>query len=75
MSRSYRKTKVQGNTLAKSEKVDKQKANRKFRRVVKEKVNQLDNELPARREVSNVWDFAKDGKRYVAGGNTKYMRK
>ncbi|NJB82812.1 hypothetical protein [Wenyingzhuangia aestuarii] len=75
MSRSYRKTKIQGNTVAKSEKEDKQKANRKFRRVVKEKVNQLENELPDRREVSNVWNFAKDGKRYISSINVKYMRK
>lgn len=74
MSRSYRKTKIFG-VLSGSEKKDKQKANRKFRRVVKEKVSHLDHKLPDRREVSNVWDFAKDGKRYISEISEKFMRK
>ncbi len=75
MSRSFRKTKIQGITTINSEKEDKQKANRKFRRVVKQKLNLDESDLPNRREVSNVWSFAKDGKRYCSKMTLKDLRK
>jgi len=64
MSRSKKKTKIRGITTAKSEKENKQNANRKFRRIVKQKIITEKTELPKVREVSNVWSFDKDGKRY-----------
>ncbi|MGY6649534.1 hypothetical protein [Wenyingzhuangia sp. IMCC45574] len=75
MSRSFKKNKIQGITTAKSEKYDKQKANRKFRRVVKEKLGSSSEELPQRRELSNVWSFAKDGKVYRLNMLDKDLRK
>ena len=55
MSRSRKKTKIHRVTKAKSEKVDKRDANRKFRRVVKQKkVNTNEEVLPEVRELSNI---------------------
>jgi hypothetical protein len=66
MSRSYRRTPVLGHTKAKSEKGDKRLAQRVWRHKVRLSLRQGRWEcLPALREVSNVWDFAKDGKQYV----------
>jgi hypothetical protein len=62
-----------GNTPSKSEKKDKVAANRKLRRISKIKIN-MDEEPPALREVSNVWDFGKDGKKYY-NKDEKFMRK
>ncbi|HAS41174.1 MAG TPA: hypothetical protein DCS93_11880 [Microscillaceae bacterium] len=75
MSRSRKKIKIQGITTAKSEKTDKQQANRKFRRVVKQKVKMNETELPELRELSNVWSFSKDGKMYNSGITDKDLRK
>ncbi|OJJ16962.1 hypothetical protein BKI52_30050 [marine bacterium AO1-C] len=75
MSRSRKKNKIQGITTAKSEKVDKQNANRKFRRIVKQKVGINETELPKLRELSNVWGFSKDGKRYNPEITDKELRK
>jgi len=63
MSRSYRKTPAWGHTTAESEKSDKIRANRDFRRAVQIALYNED-EMPLLREISNVWDFAKDGKSY-----------
>lgn len=75
MSRSIKKTKIHGITTAKSEKEDKQDANRKFRRVIKQKVKSEKTALPELREISNVWSFDKDGKRYNPEMTDKDMRK
>lgn len=75
MSRSKKKTKINGITTAKSEKENKQKVNRKFRRIIKQKVNSEKTELPELRAVSNVWDFDKDGKRYNSEMTKKELRK
>ncbi len=75
MSRSRRKTKIYGITTADSEKEDKRKANRKLRRLSKEKLKGNAETLPLLREVSNVWDFAKDGKKYDPKITDKLMRK
>lgn len=68
MSRSRRKTPITGIIAAQSEKSDKRIANRKLRRVTKEILRrgslEDDQILPEIREVSNVWSFAKDGKRW-----------
>ncbi|MBK9718905.1 MAG: hypothetical protein IPQ02_03555 [Saprospiraceae bacterium] len=75
MSRSKKKTKIQGITTSNSEKRNKQEANRKFRRIVKQKIGIEDNNLPEKRVVSNVWSFDKDGKRYNSEMTDKELRK
>lgn len=66
MSRSYRKHSWVGTTTADSEKEDKRRVNRILRRVVKKRL-QEDEEalLPDIDEVMNVYNFGKDGKRWV----------
>jgi hypothetical protein len=70
-------------TTATSDKADKVNANRRLRRLVKERLK--DDEfideivLPQLREISNVWDFAKDGKSFKNINDIEsfreYMRK
>lgn len=75
MSRSRKKNKMHGNTTAKSEKENKQDANRKLRRATKQKVNSGETILPKLREVSNIWSFNKDGKTYNSKMSEKELRK
>ncbi len=75
MSRSEKKTKIRGITTAKSEKENKQDANRKYRRIVKQKVKSNESDIPEIRETSNVWSFDKDGKRYDSKMSDKDLRK
>ena len=66
MSRSYRKNPIHGIAKCQSEKQDKRHANRAWRRIVKMRVACGDYDvLPAQKEISNIWDFGKDGKRWV----------
>lgn len=60
MSRSRRKNPVCGLTTARSEKQDKQLSNRAWRRRVRGAIA-TGREIPDRREIHNVWTFAKDG--------------
>ena len=64
MSRSRKKTPVCATTNAKSEKEDKQRANRKDRRVNKVILQTTEDgeNLLDKTTISNVYDFAKDGK-------------
>lgn len=76
MSRSRRKTPVAG-IAGTSDKADKQKASRKLRRIVKERLTtgRYDS-LPRKREASDVWGFSKDGKmRFDPGRWPRLMRK
>ena len=66
MSRSKRKIPIFPNCKASSEKSEKQKANRKLRRIVKEKLALTDKELPQKKEISDIWNWGKDGKSYRA---------
>lgn len=75
MSRSEKKTKIRGITGAKSEKENKREANRKFRRIVKQKVKLNESELPEIKQISNVWSFDKDGKVYDSTMTDKELRK
>jgi hypothetical protein len=75
MSKSEKKTKIRGITTAKSEKKNKQDANRKFRRIIKQKVKSNESELPEIREISNIWSFDKDGKIYDSEMTEKDLRK
>jgi hypothetical protein len=65
MSRSRRKTPIGGHA-SESEKQDKRKANRKFRRREKNMIKKgnYDNLPVNMNEIINVWDMGKDGKAY-----------
>ncbi len=63
MSRSFKKTPIVGITACKSEKQDKRDANRKHRRISKQKITFSSAPLPLMKEVSNIWGFGKDGKK------------
>ena len=73
MSRSKKKIPILGNCGG-SDKQDKRKANRIYRRVIKELIAK-DKELPQIREISNVWSFNKDGKRYITNCKKEWLRK
>jgi hypothetical protein len=75
MSRSVKKTKIRGITTATTEKKDKQDANRKYRRITKQKVKNDNEVLPEIREISNVWSFNKDGKIYDSKMTDKDLKK
>jgi len=64
MGNSYRKNPFIGITTAKSEKQDKRFANRRLRRINKERLALTQDEIALRenRSVSNVWAMDKDGK-------------
>lgn len=63
MSRSYKHTPIGGITTCRSEKKDKQRANRLFRRT--NKIHTLNEKEPlVMNELVNLWDMGKDGKRY-----------
>ena len=75
MSRSYRKTKIFG-IAATSEKSDKRRANRIFRRFNKSMVKKDSDKLWFNMsEAMNVWSMAKDGKTYWRNASDKDMRK
>lgn len=75
MSRSKRSTPITSMTTAKSEKFDKQMANRKVRREAKKRIK-LDEDPKDRKELSDPWCFAKDGKQvFDAKKHPKLMRK
>lgn len=69
MSRSYRRHPIHG-LAADSDKDDKRRARRLWRRRCRQLISSTPPEelddliLPALRELSSVWDFAKDGKVY-----------
>ena len=77
MSHSKRKTPIFGYTTAESEKEDKQKANRKYRRTAKERLREDggDESIPDCKAVSNRWLMQKDGKSYYREADEKDMRK
>ncbi|MBZ9631603.1 hypothetical protein LB465_12505 [Salegentibacter sp. LM13S] len=64
MSRSKRKTPILSHCKVISEKAEKQKANRKLRRIIKEKLALADEDLPQKKEISDSWNWGKDGKSY-----------
>ncbi|WP_026837378.1 hypothetical protein [Gillisia sp. JM1] len=75
MSRSRRKLPILGNCLASSEKEEKLKANRKLRRLVREKLSKSLIELPQLKEISNNWNWVKDGKSYRSDLTNKQLSK
>lgn len=62
MTRSRKKNPFTGITCIESEKFDKQKSNRKLRRLVNILLTKGEEIFPSLREVSNRWTFGKDGK-------------
>lgn len=62
MTRSRRKNPIRAWTCADSEKQDKQMASRKLRRIVRQLLHVGERLLPKKREVSNPYRWAKDGK-------------
>lgn len=75
MSRSRRKTPITGITTAVTEKENKRDANRKLRRLNKIKIHKRDYDLFQLREISNVWGFDKDGKRYLKDASKRCLMK
>ncbi|MBV8326065.1 hypothetical protein [Chryseobacterium sp.] len=75
MSRSRRKTPITGVTTADTEKENKRKANRKLRRLNRIKIHKGDFNLFQVREISNVWEFDKDGKHYLKDPVKRYLTK
>ena len=65
MSRSKRKTPICSWTTACSEKWNKRKANRKLRHKAKLYILAGKEIMPEIREVSEVYNFSKDGKQYL----------
>jgi hypothetical protein len=75
MARSIRKTKIFQITTAESEKHDKRRWNKTFRKVSKNLIVE-GKEAPHKiQSVSSVWDGAKDGKRYRKSATMRDMRK
>ena len=75
MSRSFIKNKIVGYTKKETEKRDKTIANKRYRRLVKVRIAKRSEVLPLIREVSNIYQFDKDGKHYYAGMTKLEMRK
>jgi hypothetical protein len=75
MSRSRRKTPICGWTTCDSEKEDKSLANRRLRRIVGHAIKNNREIYPELREVSDVWNFGKDGKQRLLDVDSKEMRK
>jgi hypothetical protein len=66
MSRSYKKHPIAGISTAASEKKDKQRYNRRFRRATRDilSTNPATETLPHLYDYSNPWCMDKDGKRW-----------
>ena len=75
MSRSNRKTKIFPITTAVSEKHDKRRWNKTFRKVSKNLIGDGKEAPHEIQSVFNVWDGVKDGKRYRKNATKKVMRK
>lgn len=75
MSRSYKKSKVY-NLFAGSDKEDKIKAHKKFRRKSKIKLK-LNQDLPTKlEEIEDIYKFNSEGEKiYDSNINSKYLRK
>lgn len=82
MSRSRKKIPIQGNagSARSSDKLSKQEANRAERKVIKQMLHEHSDkleeiELPLKKEISNVWDFNKDGKSFIKNAADEDYRK
>jgi hypothetical protein len=75
MSRSRKKVPITGITTCDSEKWDKQHANRKLRAAIRVAIADDQEVMPELREVSNVWSFGKDGKKWNTRTRVEALRK
>ena len=75
MSRSYLKLPIIGHTTAKSDKIGKRQANRAYRKIMRQRIANGIFAPFKIREISSVWDFPKDGKRYRKNLTIKDLRK
>ena len=75
MSRSRKTRPIIGVTTCASEKKDKSQAHRKLRAAVRSAVAADANALPTLRDVSDVWSFGKDGKRWLNNLGSAWLRK
>ena len=75
MSNSKRKHPILPNCIAVSEKAEKQLANRKLRRMEKEKLSDSNYVLLNLKEVSDIWNWPKDGKSYRSDLTNKQLTK
>lgn len=78
MARSYKKTPIFGMTTVVSEKDDKRRANRRYRKAVRLAMFTHDAEadvLPDFDDIANSRNFSKDGKGYAHNASPKDMRK
>ena len=66
MARSRKRIPIAGIGCSSSDKPGKRVANRRFRRLAKEKLRETGNTELLLREISNVWTFPKDGKCYYS---------
>ncbi len=74
MSRSRRHNPYVGRSTAETEKADKQRNNRRYRQIIKQKLRDYtENDLPPYDEVVDR-DYAKDGKHRI-DPQSKWMRK
>lgn len=76
MSRSRRKTPIVGMTTCESEKADKAKWHRKFRRAAKMDIE--GGQFISFRQYGSTWCMGKDGKQYLLEASTRfpeYLRK
>lgn len=74
MSRSRKKNAICG-VASGSEKQDKRRANRKFRRREKIQISNGDIPVTDPRETSDVWCLAKDGKWWFGVEDEEYIEK
>lgn len=77
MSRSRKKTPIVGASGA-SDKYDKQIANRRLRTRVRRELNKGNHDydgyvFPSLREISDIWNFASDGKYWVRYSSAYYQ--
>jgi hypothetical protein len=75
MARSRKKTPITGITTTDTEKNDKRLANRKLRVAVRTALAGDGEIMPELREISDVWSFGKDGKRWVGDVDPRNLRK
>lgn len=66
MGKSRKKNPAGGISCCDSEKEDKQKANRKLRRAVKQAIQKDSEVIPVLEEVSDPWVMGKDGKTWYS---------
>jgi hypothetical protein len=74
MTRSHRRTPITGNTKCESEKRDKTLARKALRRATHVAI-QTGMEPPTAHEVTDPYDWGKDGKKYWGRRFPEYMRK